>query len=67
MTYGESIRIKREEYDLEQQELAQRAGISKSLLCAIEKGQRLPSLMTTIAIADALHCSIDELLGRKAS
>lgn len=65
MTLGENIRKKREEYDLEQQELAQRAGISNSLLCAIEKCQRLPSLMTTIAIADALHCSVDELLGRK--
>lgn len=67
MNIAESIRKKREEYDLEQQELARRAGVSKSLICAIESGLRLPSLATTIAMADTLHCSIDELIGRKVS
>ena len=64
---AKGIKNKREEYQLEQQELAQRAGVSKSLLCAIEKGQRLPSLLATVAIADVLHCTVDELLGRKIS
>ncbi|MGN1305340.1 MAG: helix-turn-helix domain-containing protein [Oscillospiraceae bacterium] len=67
MNIAKGFRSKREEYDLEQQELAQRAGISKSMICAIEKGQRMPSLETVIAVAEALHCSIDELLDRKVS
>ena len=67
MNIAESIKKKHEEHDLEQKELAQRAGISTSLMCAIEKGYKYPSLLATIAMADALHCSLDELLGRKVS
>lgn len=67
MNIAESIKKKREEYDIEQQELAHRAGISKSLLSAIEGGTRFPSLPTAIALADTLHCSIDELIGRETS
>lgn len=65
MNIGEGIRKKREEYDLNQQELAERIGIAKSNLCAIEKGLKIPSLMVTIMIADTFHCSVDELIGRK--
>lgn len=65
MNIAESIKKKREEYDLEQQELAKRAGVSKAMICSIESGTRIPSLSTAIAMADSLHCSIDELIGRK--
>lgn len=65
MNIAENIKHKREEYDLEQQELAQRAGVSKSLICSIEKGLRLPSIATMVAFADIFHCSVDELIGRE--
>ncbi|MDE5741346.1 MAG: helix-turn-helix domain-containing protein [Oscillospiraceae bacterium] len=67
MTLGENIRRKRLEYDIEQQELAQRVGIKNAMLCLIEHNKRKPSLDTLKKLADALHCSVDELLGRKAS
>lgn len=67
MTLGENIRRKRLEYDLEQQELAGRLNVNKSFICRIEKGQQIPSVKMLNKIADILHCSIDELLGRKAS
>lgn len=67
MNIAESIKKKREEYDIEQQELAQRIGVNKSFLSAVEGGTRTPSLAVTIALADTLHCSIDELIGRKVS
>lgn len=67
MTLGKNIRKKRLEYDIEQQELAKRVGINKTLLCNIEKGRRRPSVDVLNKIADILHCSVDELLGRKAS
>ena len=36
MTLGENIRNKRLEYDIEQQELAQRIGVNKATICGIE-------------------------------
>lgn len=67
MALGENIRKKRLEYDIEQQELAKRVNVTKSFICQIEKNKQTPSVKMLRKIADALHCSIDELLGRKAS
>lgn len=67
MTLGENIRKKRLELDIEQQELARRIGITKGMMCRIERNLQPPSVSILVCIADALHCSIDELLGRKAS
>ncbi len=64
---GANIRRKRLEYDIEQRELAQRVGINKTLLCNIEHGRRRPSVDALRKIADTLHCSVDELLGRSVS
>ena len=66
MTLGENIRKKRLEYDIEQQELAKRIGVSKMTISYYESGMRVPTVANLVSIADALHCSIDELLGRKA-
>lgn len=67
MTLGQNIRSKRMEYDIEQQELAKRIGVTKAVICTIENGTRTPSVAVLVGIADALHCSVDELLGRKVS
>ncbi len=67
MDVAKGFRRKREERDLDQQELARMAGVSKAMICAIEKGQRIPSLFTVAAVADVLHCSTDELLDREVS
>lgn len=67
MTLGENIRKKRLDLDIEQQELARRIGITKGMLCRIERNLQTPSVSVLVCIADTLRCSIDELLERKVS
>lgn len=67
MTIGENIRRKRLEYDIEQQELAKRIGVTKGLISRIERDLQSPSVSVLVCIADTLHCSTDELLGRSVS
>ena len=67
MNIAKGFRINREKRHMEQQELASCIGVSKSMICAIEKGHRKPSLDTLIAVADVLRCSVDDLLDRKTS
>lgn len=61
---GESpVTVWREESGLSQRALAERAGISPSMLHAIEKGTRKPSLDSARRLAQALGISLDELFG----
>lgn len=64
---GENIKNKRLEYDIDQQDLAKRVGVTKAMMCSIETGVKIPSVAVLVRIADILHCSVDELLGRKVS
>lgn len=59
---GDRIRILRQEKGISLSELAEKAGISATYLCQIEKGHALPSLSTLKAIAQALNTSLQELL-----
>ena len=63
--FGKSIRRKRLALKLTQEKLAERAGISFAFLGHIERGTRIPSFETVCKLADALDCSIDELVGRQ--
>lgn len=45
----------REEKNMNQKELADRAGISQQFLCDIEHGRRKPSIDTAIKIAGVLN------------
>ena len=45
----------REEKNMNQKELADRAGISQQFLCDIEHGRRKPSIDTAIKIAKELN------------
>ncbi len=63
-----SINLKelRKKHHLTQQELAQKAGLTFSLLTKIEQGVTPnPTLKTLIKLADAFKINIDELVGRK--
>ena len=62
MALNQNIRNKRYECGMSQRELADAVGISQSMLCQIERGTKLPSLPIGRLIADALGCTIDELL-----
>jgi len=63
MTVGERIKLKREELELSQKELADKAEVSYSFMSDIENEKKKPSLPTLEKIATALNCTSAELLG----
>lgn len=50
-----NIKERREQLDISQKELAERAKISQSFLCDIEQGRCKPSIDTAIKIAQVLN------------
>jgi FMN phosphatase YigB (HAD superfamily)/DNA-binding Xre family transcriptional regulator len=61
---GRRLQEVRRSSGLTQQELCQKAGLSYSTLAKIERGAiKSPSIFTIRSIAEALHVSLDELLG----
>lgn len=48
-----------------QAELAQRAGLSRPGLGAIEAGRLIPSVAAALALAEALECRVEDLFQRK--
>lgn len=64
---GGTIREAREKAGLTQRELSARTGsLHQSSIALIERGMRIPSIQTLIAIASVLRCSPGDLLdGRR--
>jgi len=62
MNLGSTIKLIREKRGYKQSELANRAGISVSHLCLVEKEKRDPSLSTIEAISDALSIPVSVLV-----
>lgn len=65
MDFGKRLRLIRKEHDLTQQELADKAGLSRSSINTWESSRSLPLPDGLCALADALECSTDYLLGRE--
>ena len=61
---GNRIRKRRKELHLTQEAVAEQAGISASFLGHIERGSRIASLDTLLAICIALDVSMDFIIGR---
>jgi len=59
--FGDRVRQLRMVRDLSQEELAYKAGVHRTYLGGIERGERNPSLRNIAAIADALGISLSEL------
>ncbi len=49
---------------LSQKELAERSGIDAPKICRVEKNVADLTGAQWLAVANVLHCSVDELLGR---
>lgn len=49
-----NIKNRREELKMSQKELAERTGMSQSLICDIEQGRCKPSIDTALKLAEAL-------------
>lgn len=62
-----SIRGRRAEMDITQAELAERAGVNITTIGAYESGERTPGADKLFAIADALGCTPNDLMGWKAT
>lgn len=64
---AENIRKRREAMGLTKRALAKELGtdVSGSNFTYWERGERLPDAYSLCLLADALGCSVDELLGRK--
>ena len=59
--FGDRVRELRREAGLSQEELAGRAGVHRTYLGGIERGERNPSLKNIAAIAVALGVTLPEL------
>lgn len=65
-TFGQLLRKKRREKGLKQEELGDKIGASQQAVSEWERNAKWPNLFTALIIADALDCSLDELVGREA-
>jgi molybdate-binding protein/DNA-binding XRE family transcriptional regulator len=61
------VREYRTWHGLTQAGLAQRAGISRTAVTAIEGGRLVPSVAAALALADALDTTVEALFGRAAA
>jgi transcriptional regulator with XRE-family HTH domain/quercetin dioxygenase-like cupin family protein len=59
---GDQLRVRRRELGLSLRELAERLGVSPSLISQIERGRANPSVSTLYSIVGELDVSLDELL-----
>jgi transcriptional regulator with XRE-family HTH domain len=62
MNFGESIRKRREELGLTQQDLAEKLFVSRQTVCRWENGSRYPDLIMAKKITLVLGISLDELI-----
>ena len=60
------VRVNRLKAGLTQAQLAERAGISRSAVTAIESNRLVPSVTAAIGLAEALRQSVEELFGSNA-
>lgn len=59
---GRNIRYYRLEQDLRQEDLAEATGLSGNYIGMVERGEKIPSLETLVAILNVLHISADMVL-----
>ena len=60
------VKARRLSWGWSQAELAQRAGISRTAVSAIEGNRLVPSVAAALGLAGALECSVEELFSTAA-
>ena len=63
MTFGEKLRLLREEHELNQTELGKKLSMTQRKISYLERGQYEPSLQDIKAICGCFRVSADYLLG----
>lgn len=61
--FGRTVRRRRREQGISQEELADRAGLHRTFISMIERGVRNPSLDVVYKLADALETTAAALVG----
>lgn len=59
---GHTVTRLRKQAGLTQQQLADRARISRPTIAGVETGAAIPELHTAVALADALGVTVDDLI-----
>lgn len=62
MSVGEKIKTRRIEEEMSQEELARLVQVTQSMICQIERGSKVPTLILASEIAKALHCTVSDLV-----
>ena len=57
-----NVSIHRHKLNLTQEQLSEKAGLSKQFVCNIECGRAIPSLQTLLSLCDALGVTPNDLL-----
>jgi transcriptional regulator with XRE-family HTH domain len=60
--FGERLRELRSKRDITQVKLAEVTGIPQNHISSIERGMKLPNLLTMIRLASALNCKLSALV-----
>ena len=60
--FGRLVRAKREASGLSQEELAANAGLHRTYVGSVERGERNISLVNIYRLAQALGCPVSELM-----
>ena len=60
-----NVRKLRKERKLTQKQLAELVDVSESAICNIENGKRSPKFETLLKLAEALDCSVADILGEE--
>lgn len=62
MNVGENIKRLRLQCDMTQEKLAEFVGVNQAMICQIERGTKIPTLLLAKSIADTLECSVLDFL-----
>jgi XRE family transcriptional regulator, regulator of sulfur utilization len=62
---GERLREERVRRNFSLEELSERSGVSRSMLSAVERGERVPTVLVLDRIATGLGTSVARILGRE--
>lgn len=62
MVLGKNLKLLREKNNMTQQQLADSVGVSRPFITDIENDKKAAKVQTLINIANALGCTLDELV-----
>lgn len=61
VAFGKAVKLRRTELDMSQEVLADKAGVARSFLSAVERGVNQASIGSVWKLADALNCKPSDL------